>query len=252
MRSVRARLAIAVLATAATAGLSVGASSASATTSTATAAKRSIIVQGVTVAYKVGSTIGGNGATQFTVSAQIATGGGTGLCDAYWYRHEYSTGSYTYLGDHTSPFIDTALPGHYYAYYVAAYDCFGNVDVYEQDFSYFGIDDENYHFYNFYKTWSHPYVNGAYAGRVYRSNQVNASTYWSRGYWANFALIANTPSVGKVKVYVDGALKATVTLRRTARNLVYKYGTGVSAYHDVRFVVASGTVQIDAMLYRYN
>lgn len=58
-------------------------------------------------------------------------------------------------------------------------------------------------------------------------------------------------SRGKVKVYVDGAYKGTITLTSSTtkfRNLVYVVGYTTSATHTIKLVVASGRVDVDAFV----
>jgi hypothetical protein len=93
---------------------------------------------------------------------------------------------------------------------------------------------------------------GQYSGASTKySASVGASaTFKKTG--SSFAFVTTKGSVyGKAKIYVDGALKTTLTLKSSTtkyRNLAYVITYATSGTHTIKIVVVSGRVDVDAFV----
>jgi hypothetical protein len=92
----------------------------------------------------------------------------------------------------------------------------------------------------------------AYSGGSTRYSTSVGSSATFRTTGRSYGVVSTRASTrGKVKVYVDGTLKGTVTLtasRATYRRLVYVSSFAASATHTIKLVVASGRVDLDAFV----
>ena len=100
-------------------------------------------------------------------------------------------------------------------------------------------------------TWS-TQSSSAFSGGSTRYSTKAGSSASFKTTGRSFGIVSTRASTrGKVKVYVDGVLKATVTLTASStanRRLVYVTSYATSASHTIKLVVASGRVDLDAFV----
>jgi subtilisin family serine protease len=100
-------------------------------------------------------------------------------------------------------------------------------------------------------SWRVVRSDGASGGRYHRSSKVGA---WAefRFTGRGFGLVTPVgPSRGRVAIYVDGVPVETVSLRRAnndSRRVVFSHAWSSSGPHTIRFVIASGKVDLDAFV----
>jgi len=91
------------------------------------------------------------------------------------------------------------------------------------------------------------YLNGA---ARYASTAGAYASFKTSG--RSFALVTTKgPTRGKASIYVDGKLKATITLKASAtsyRNLAYVLNLPSSGTHTIKLVVVSGRVDVDGFV----
>lgn len=204
-----------------------------------------------------GSTIGGS-----TVPVKVSwtvSDPGSGVAQSWLQTDQFSTG----LADARSVAGSSVTRSHWwraststadrsYQYAVAGEDAFGNVGpivtgsrltavVYQQTTSAFTYSS------GWGSSSSSKYLGGSVK---YSSTAGKYVTFKTSGRSFGFVTTRGS-SRGKVKVYVDGTYKGTVTLTSSTakyRNLAYVASYSTSGTHSIKLVVSSGRVDIDAFV----
>ena len=100
-------------------------------------------------------------------------------------------------------------------------------------------------------TWS-TQSSSAFSGGSTRYSTKAGSSASFKTTGRSYGVVSTRASTrGKVKVYVDGVLKGTITLTASStanRRLVYVTSFATSASHTIKLVVASGRVDLDAFV----
>lgn len=137
------------------------------------------------------------------------------------------------------------------AYAVSATDAYGNASGSATGSTLSPIVYSEANGFTYAGTWGTSTASSFNGGRARYSSNVGASaTFKTTG--RAFGFVSYRASTrGKVKVYVDGVYKGTVTLTSStarARYLAYVMNYATTGTHTIKLVVASGRVDVDAMV----
>lgn len=194
----------------------------------------------VKVAWTASDTGSGIASSRLSVDAfgtGLASSGSTGTATSVTRNHFWRP--YSSAGDYS------------YQYAAAAVDAYGNVSttVLGADLSPLVYQQTNGVTYT--GTWKTSSSSAYLGGSVRYSTSAGASASF-RTSGRSFGFVTTKASGrGKVKVYVDGVLKGTVTLTSSAtkyRTLAYTITFSSSATHTIKLVVASGRVDLDGFV----
>jgi hypothetical protein len=204
-----------------------------------------------------GTTVG-----PYTVPVRVtrtASDAGSGVARSWLYTDQFTTG----LASAGAVAGTSVTRSHYwrpststanvsYLYGVAPQDGYGNVSpivtgsrlspvVYQQTTSAF----------TYSSGWSNSTSSSFLGGTArYSSTAGKYVSFKASGRSFGFVTYRNSTR-GKVKVYVDGVLKATVTLKSAttrARYLAYVASFASSGTHTIKLVVVSGRIDVDAFV----
>ncbi len=113
------------------------------------------------------------------------------------------------------------------------------------------VFDQSQSGYTWSSGWTTSSASTSYVGgRVKYSSRVGASVSFRTTLMQSVGFVTYRSSTpGKVKIYVDGALKKTLTLTSStvkARNIAWSTSFATAGTHTIKLVVVSGRVKVDA------
>jgi hypothetical protein len=194
----------------------------------------------VKVSWTASDAGSGIASTRLSVDAfgtGLATAGSTGTATSVTRNHFWRP--YSLASDYS------------YQYAASAVDAYGNASttVLGADLSPLVYQQTNGVTYK--GTWKSSSSSSYLGGSVRYSTSAGASASFRTSGRSFGFVTTRAASRGKVKVYVDGVLKGTVTLTSSAtrfRTLAYTITFSSSATHTIKLVVASGRVDVDAFV----
>ena len=137
-----------------------------------------------------------------------------------------------------------------YQYQATALDVFGNTSAPALSLALAPVVTQQTTSVAYTGTWSNASGIGYSGGSARVSSKVGATaTFTFAGKSVGFVSY-RTATSGKVKVYLDGVLKATLNLKSStiqSKRLVYTANTGAGT-HKLKLVIVSGKIAVDAFV----